>query len=410
MIYKCRSCGSGNLNLFVDLNFSPPSNAYLSEHDLSRSEVYYPLKVVACEDCLLVQTLDYVSEKDMFCDDYAYLSSTSSTWLDHCAKYVDSVVTRENLNSKSTVVEIASNDGYLLKNFKSKGIPCFGIEPTAGTAAIAKENGIETIVEFFTSKLAARVKDDGRSADLIIGNNVYAHVPDIVDFTNGMEILLKDEGVLTLEFPHLLELLKLNQFDTIYHEHFSYLSLAAVSAIFQRCGLEVFDVESLSTHGGSLRIYGCKINSERTVSKSVFDTLDAEKDYKIFDTVTFEQLQRNLMQIKLDLISFLIEAKKDNKKVVAYGAAAKGNTLLNFCGINSDLLSVVFDGALSKQGMLMPGSHIPIKSPSSLRDYDPDYVLILPWNIKDEIIKKVKELATKDCQFVTAIPSLEIFK
>ena len=406
---KCRHCGTELIHKFLDLGFSPPSNAYLAEDDLSKPERYYPLKVMVCDECWLVQTEDYADAGDLFNSEYAYFSSTSKGFLVHASSYVRKITQELALNTKSLVVEIASNDGYLLKNFVSAGIPCLGIEPTASTAAAAEKLGIPVLREFFGKQLAQELSNDGSQADLIVGNNVYAHVPDINDFTQGLKILLKDQGTITLEFPHLMQLLRHTQFDTVYHEHFSYLSLYTVKKIFETSGLRVFDVEQLSTHGGSLRVYGCHSNDDRDTSSNVIDMIKNEIKDGMQHLSTYLAFQATADKVKDRLLSFLIEQKKLNKTVVAYGAAAKGNTILNYAGIKPDLLCFVFDAADAKQGKYMPGSHIPILSPSKLNFDSIDFVLILPWNIADEVKKQLNESGVDDVKYVTAIPELKVY-
>lgn len=403
---RCRFCGAGLKHRFLDLGFAPPSNAYLAQTDLSAVEKYYPLKVNVCDECWFVQAESYAASDDLFNNDYAYFSSTSSSWLKHAEDYVDGVSDLLGLCGESYVVEIASNDGYLLKNFIRKNIPCLGIEPTKSTAMSSKKIGVPVIQEFFGEDLAERLKKNGKSADLIIGNNVYAHVPDICDFTSGLKRLLKNSGTITLEFPHLLELLKNNQFDTIYHEHFSYLSLYVVNNIFLKYGLRIFNVEKLTTHGGSLRIYGCHYEDPRPSEPSVQAILDEESRYGLQDIAIYSDFQNKANQIKNEFLSFLIEKKKLNQKVVAYGAAAKGNTLLNYAGVKNDLISYVCDAAPSKIGKYLPGSHIPILSPSTLRDDLPDYLIIFPWNIAPEIVAQNDFLKLRGTKFVTFVPKL----
>jgi len=393
---------------FLDLGFAPPSNAYLTEADLTKPEVYFPLKLRVCRECWLVQTEDYARADELFRDDYAYFSSVSKGWLEHAAKYAAMVTNRFSLSRESMVIEVASNDGYLLKNFVKAGIPCLGIEPTASTADAAELLGVPVVREFFGAALGRQLRTEGRQADLIAGNNVYAHVPDINDFTQGMKEVLKPEGVITLEFPHLLNLLEKNQFDTVYHEHFSYLSLYTVCKIFESCGLRVFDVEQIPTHGGSIRVYGCHHASQRVRHASVEQILLAESESGLQEFSVYENFQSRADQVKDALLSFLIEQKRTGRKVVAYGAAAKGNTLLNYGGVKPDLLSVIADAATSKQGKFMPGSHIPIVSPEVLTDLKPDYVVVLPWNIAAEVMESQHALRRTGAQFVTAVPQLKI--
>jgi SAM-dependent methyltransferase len=405
---KCRHCGSKLELQLVDLGSAPPSNAYLTEETLHSPEVWIPLRVLVCEQCWLVQTEDYIRPDDLFLGDYAYFSSTSKDWLMHAACYAGEMISRLDLNSESLVIEIASNDGYLLRNFVAADIPCLGIEPTAGTADAAERLGVPVLHEFFSETVGKRLKAAGKQADLVIGNNVYAHVPDINDFTRGLKAVLKPGGTLTLEFPHLLQLVKNCQFDTIYHEHFSYLSLYTVQRIFIEAGLRIFDVQVLETHGGSLRIFGCHANGLRPESQVVGQLLQQEIAHRLQEKETYQSFQKRVNRIKDDLLLFLLEKKRSGKVVGAYGAAAKGNTLLNYAGVRPDLLPFVCDAAPSKQGKYLPGSRIPIFSPSVLRKQRPDYLLILPWNIAEEVIQQNKDLTTDGTEFVVGVPQLRL--
>ena len=405
---NCRHCSAPLTHRFLDLGFAPPSNAYLSEEDLSKPEKYYPLRVLVCDQCWLVQTEDYAEADEFFSPDYAYFSSTSSTWLEHAREYVEMITGRLGLNSDSLVMEVASNDGYLLKNFLAAGIPCLGIEPTASTAEAAEKIGIPVIRQFFGERLGKELAASGRQADLILGNNVFAHVPDINDFTRGLKAALKPSGTITLEFPHLMRLIEFNQFDTVYHEHFSYLSLHAVERIFAAAGLTVYDVEELPTHGGSLRVYGCHADSPREVSEAVHRLREEEKRRGLLRLETYIGFQSRAEKVKDDFLAFLLEQKCAGKKVAAYGAAAKGNTLLNFAGVKSDLLPFVCDAAPSKQNKFSPGAHIPIRHPDALAEASPDFVVILPWNIADEVTVQNREVAAKGTRFVTFIPEMRI--
>ena len=404
---RCRHCQAPLRHTFVDLAFAPPSNAYLSRADLLRAEQYFPLKVMVCSSCWLVQTLDYQTPAQLFTADYAYFSSTSTQWLTHAAEYAATVRERLHLSRMSLVVEIGANDGYLLKNFVAAGIPCFGIEPTASTAAVAESRGIPVIREFFGERLAESLAASGRQADLIVGNNVYAHVPDINDFTRGITRLLKPGGCVTLEFPHLMRLIESTQFDTIYHEHYSYLSLSAVDRIFRANGLRVSDVEELSTHGGSLRVYGCHAAEPVVATAAVAALLAAEERYGLRALTTYERFQPRVDQIKNDLLEFLLQQKRHGRLVAAYGAAAKGVTLLNYAGVKPDLLPFVCDAAPAKQGKCLPGSHIPIHPPALLERQRPDFLLILARNIATEIRAQNAHLAQLGTKFVTAVPRLE---
>jgi SAM-dependent methyltransferase len=405
---NCRHCRTPLTNKFIDLGFAPPSNAYLTEADLYRPEKYFPLRVMVCDACWLVQTEDYAQADELFSADYAYFSSTSASWLAHAARYATKMIDLLKLDQNSLVLEIAANDGYLLRNFVAAGIPCLGIEPTASTAAAAEKLGIPILREFFGEALGKRLGAEGKQADLIVGNNVYAHVPDINDFTRGLKAALKPGGTITLEFPHLMQLIEHCQFDTIYHEHFSYLSLYTVKRIFESVGLRVFDVEELPTHGGSLRVYGCHTEDERKETPAVATLLAEEHRRGLQSLTPYVSFQARAEEIKDDLLEFLIEQKHAGKKVAAYGAAAKGNTLLNFAGIKPDLLPFVCDAAPAKQGKFLPGSHIPILAPSALMDFAPDYLLILPWNIADEVRAQNAALAARGTRFVTAVPRLSI--
>jgi hypothetical protein len=404
---KCRSCATPLSKVVIDLGFAPPSNAYLTKSQLSLPEKTYPLRVLLCETCWLVQTEDFLGRDDVFDSEYHYFSSTSNGWLEHSRKFADSIIKELDLHSKSFVVEVASNDGYLLHNFVLAGIPCLGIEPTASTATVAQKRGIPTLIEFFGQNIAKKVLNDFRSADLIVGNNVFAHVPDLNDFCEGLSTLLSAEGICTLEFPHLLSLLKLNQFDTIYHEHFSYLSLIAVVPLLNRHNLRIFKVEKLATHGGSLRIYICKRDSNHIKHASVELISDEEREFGLNSKSGYEQIWDSAKQMKGDLLNFLTKEKELGKVVVGYGAAAKGNTFLNYAGINADLIEFVVDAAKAKQSKFLPGSHIPIYSPEALISAKPDVVLILPWNIADEVLTQNRPLLEQGCEFYVAVPTLK---
>ena len=404
---NCRHCGTPLTHTFLDLGFAPPSNAYLTEADLSKPEKYYPLKVMVCDQCWLVQTEDYADADELFSADYAYFSSTSTGWLAHAKRYADQMTKQLGLNAKSFVIEVASNDGYLLKNFVEAGIPCLGIEPTASTAEVAEKLGIPVLREFFGEALGKRLAKEGKQADLIVGNNVYAHVPDINDFTKGLKAALKLGGTITLEFPHLMRLIEDAQFDTIYHEHFSYLSLFTVSQIFATEDLRVWHVEELPTHGGSLRIFGCHADDARQTTEAVRRVLQEEAQRGMQTLAPYVEFQPRADRLKNDLLEFLIQQKKAGKTIAAYGAAAKGNTLLNFAGVKPDLLSFVCDAATAKQNKYMPGSHIPILNPAVIANAKPDYVLILPWNIAEEVKAQLSQ-DLPNSQFMTAVPELKV--
>ena len=398
---NCRHCNIKLNNIFVDLGETPPSNSYLSKKELDNLEVYYPLKVYVCEKCFLVQLDEYKLHKEIFNENYAYFSSYSSTWINHSKEYAEKVIKKLSLDSDSLVTEIASNDGYLLKNFLDKGIPSLGIEPTKNTAEVAKKKGIEVITEFFSQDLALKLN----KSNLIICNNVIAHVPDINDFVKGLKIALKKGGTITLEFPHLLNLIKLIQFDTIYHEHYSYLSLYTVNIIFKRFGLEIYDVEKIKTHGGSLRIYCRHIEDDLIpIKESVRIIISEEINFGINKMSCYSNFIKEALKIKYSTLEFLYSAKKRSKKVIGYGAAAKGNTFLNFCGIKSDLIEFVVDKSPFKQNKFLPGSNIPIYKDSTIRTYKPDYVFILPWNLKEELIDQLNFIRDWKAQFVIAIP------
>ncbi len=405
---NCRHCASqGNLS-FVDLGFAPLSNAYLTAEQLNQPEKYYPLRVLVCESCWLVQTEDFASADELFSKDYAYFSSVSAGWLAHAKAYCDEITKRLSLTSKSLVIELACNDGYLLKNFVAAKIPCLGIEPTASTAAAAEALGIPVLREFFGGKLACELASQGKKADLIIGNNVYAHIPDINDFTRGLAAALKTGGTVTLEFPHLLQLIRNAQFDTIYHEHFSYFSLYTVARIFAANGLRVFDIDELPTHGGSLRVYGCHDDDNKPDTDRVASMLERERLAGLRNVEVYEKFQAVADRVKNDLLDFLIQEKRNGRTVVGYGAAAKGNTLLNYAGVKPDLLPFICDAAPSKQGKFMPGSHIPIVAPDNLTKQRVDSILILPWNIADEAIQQTSKSCAANVQYVTAVPELRV--
>ncbi len=406
---NCRHCHSPLSLPLIDLGSAPPSNAYLTAQDLLKPEVWYPLRLLVCESCWLVQTADVVAATALFNPDYAYFSSTSVSWMAHAARYAETVIRRFGLNDHSLVVEVAANDGHLLRNFLTAGIPCLGIEPTAGTAAAAEKLGLAVRREFFDTRLARQLVQEGQSADLMVANNVLAHVPDINDFVRGFDILLKPDGVATFEFPHLMRLIAHNQFDTIYHEHFSYLSFTTVVRIFQAGGLAVFDVEELTTHGGSLRVYVQRAETGRhEVSLRVSDLVNRETTAGMRQPDYYQGFQEQANRVKNDFLGFLLDARKKGFKVGGYGAAAKGNTLLNFAGVRPDLLPWIADRNPAKQGQFMPGSRIPVVHEDVLKESKPDFVVILPWNIKDEIMAQLSYIRKWKGAFVTAVPSLEI--
>jgi hypothetical protein len=406
---QCRFCKTELHHVFIDLINSPASNSFLVKEQLNEPETFYPLKVFTCHKCFLVQVDEYKKSDAIFNSDYVYFSSYSTSWLQHAKKYTELMRQRFGYNEKSLVIEVASNDGYLLQYFKEAGVPVLGIEPTANTAAVAIGKGIESITEFFGVALAKQLAAKGTKANLLLGNNVLAHVPDIVDFVGGMKIILADDGVVTMEFPHLLQLIQNSQFDTIYHEHFSYLSFYTVKQIFESQGLELFDVDELPTHGGSLRIYAKhKEDATKANSPNVQAMLDKEIQNGLTDIAAYSGFTEKAMKVKLDLLEFLIEQSRNKKKVAAYGAAAKGNTLLNFCGVKNDLIDFVVDANPHKQGKYLPASHIPVLNEDYLKNAKPDYVIILPWNLKEEIVKQLAYIKDWGGKFVIPIPSLQI--
>ena len=404
----CRFCSAPLRETFADLGMSPLSNSYLHEEDLGRSETFYPLHAYVCSQCRLVQLPAYERPEIIF-NDYAYFSSYSESWLDHCRQYVETMCERLALTNEHQVVELASNDGYLLQYFQKHGIPVLGVEPAANVAAEAERKGIPTRVCFFGTQIAKEMRKDGYGADLLIANNVLAHVPDLNDFVEGIRTVLKPRGIATLEFPHLQRLVERSQFDTIYHEHFSYFSFVVVQEVFKKHGLRIFDVEELSTHGGSLRIYACREDySERSPSPSVEELAQRETDAGYLRPEVYAQFSEKVQATKRQLLSFLIAARDQGQSVVGYGAPAKGNTLLNYCGIRSDLLAYTVDRSPHKAGRFLPGTHIPIYSPDHLQATKPNYVLILPWNLKDEIVSQQVEVRTWGGKFVVPIPQVQI--
>lgn len=406
---NCRFCQTPLTHVFIDLINSPASNSFLTAEQLNEPETFYPLKVYTCPACFLVQVDEYKKSDAIFDSEYVYFSSFSTSWLAHSKRYVAQMTERFGLNQFSQVIEVASNDGYLLQYFVEKGIPVLGIEPTTNTAAVAIQKGVPSITRFFGCTLARELVEQGTQADLLLGNNVLAHVPDIVDFVGGMRIVLKPAGVVTMEFPHLLQLVENNQFDTIYHEHFSYLSFTTVQQIFASQGLTLFDVEEIPTHGGSLRIYARHTANEALPETSrVAAMLEKEAQTGLTDMRYYEGFQSRALTVKLDLIDFLIAQKRAGKRVAAYGAAAKGNTLLNYCGIKHDLIEFVVDANPAKQNKFLPASHIPVVDEAVLQDQKPDFVLILPWNIKEEITKQLAYIRDWGGQFVVPIPAISV--
>ena len=407
MSSECRFCSHSLKQTFVDLGMSPLSNAYLKLEQINCAEKFYPLHTYVCENCFLVQLEEFETPDRIF-SDYAYFSSYSDTWLSHAQNYTELMIERFGFNSNSQIIEIASNDGYLLQYFYQKGIPVLGIEPAANVAKVAEEKGIPSLVKFFGVSTAKDLVSEGKQADLLLGNNVLAHVPDLNDFVAGMKVILKPNGVLTMEFPHVLQLILQNQFDTIYHEHFSYFSFLTVEKIFATHGLTLFDVEELSTHGGSLRIYGKHSEADVEISDGVTKLKAKEIQAGLNQMETYLGFAEQVKSIKRDLLSFLINAKNQGKSIVGYGAPAKGNTLLNYCGIRTDLIDYVVDRSPYKQGLFLPGTHIPISHPDQVKETKPDYLLILPWNIKGEIMEQMAHIREWGGQFVVPIPQVEV--
>ena len=406
---KCRHCGGEHFAPFLDLGTAPPSNSYLAEAELAKPELWYPLVIRVCRACLLVQTEDFAGRETFFSESYAYFSSFSQSWLSHAERYVADMVSRFDLGPQSHVVEIAANDGYLLQYVKGRGIPCLGVEPTKSTATAARAKGIDIVEQFFGTELADKLVAEGRQADLMAANNVLAHVPDINDFVSGFARLLKPDGVATFEFPHILNMIAENQFDTAYHEHFSYLSLLAVARIFAANGLRVFDVEKTPWHGGSLRVFACRAASAaHALGAKVEAVLDEERAAGLDRPETYSGMQAGALDVRDAFLEFLIDARRKGLRVAAYGAAAKGNTLLNFSGVKSDLIAAVADKNPAKQGQYMPGSRIRIVDEEALMALRPERVVILPWNLKGEIMRQLSSIRDWGGKFVTAIPTLTI--
>ncbi|PIQ90251.1 MAG: SAM-dependent methyltransferase [Candidatus Omnitrophica bacterium CG11_big_fil_rev_8_21_14_0_20_41_12] len=406
---NCRFCNHKIETLFVSLGSSPLANSYLSKEQLSKTEPFYPLDVYVCDKCFLVQLFEFESPENIF-SDYAYFSSYSQTWLKHSQAYVDKMIRLFGINKKSLVIEIASNDGYLLQYFIKKGIPVLGIEPALNVAKVAQGKGIPTEVVFFGTETAKRLVGQGKRADLLLGNNVLAHVPNLNDFVKGLSILLKSDGIITMEFPHLLRLMESNQFDTIYQEHFSYFSFLTVEKVFSAHGLVIFDVEELSTHGGSLRIFvKHQKDSTKLISERVSNMLDKEISLGFNQISHYLTFDKQVRKIKRDILDFLIKVKQEGKVIVGYGAAAKGNTLLNYCGIRKDFIDYVVDMNPYKQGRYLPGSRIFIEYPEKIKETKPDYILILPWNIKDEVMEQLSFIRGWGGKFIVSIPELKVF-
>ena len=406
---QCRFCGTPLEHTFADLGMSPVSNAFLKREQLNLKESFYPLHAYVCSGCLLVQLEQFESPEAIFNDEYAYFSSFSDSWLKHAKEYADEMVRRFGFDQSSFVVEIASNDGYLLQYFVGKQIPVLGVEPSANVAEAARKKGVDTLVKFFGVKTAKQLVAKGRKADLLLGNNVLAHVPDLNDFVAGMKILLKPDGVITMEFPHLLRLMRENQFDTIYHEHFSYFSFLSVEKVFARHGLTLFDVQHLPTHGGSLRIYAKHAEDRsKEVASAVVTLLAEERTANLDKLATYGEFAEKVRVTKRKLLQFLVNAKENGKSIAAYGAPAKGNTLLNYCGVRTDFIDYAVDRNPHKQGMYLPGTHIPIYEPDHIFKTKPDYLLILPWNLRDEIVQQMSGIRQWGGQFVVPIPEVTV--
>lgn len=404
---RCRLCKSPLKTTFVNLGMSPLCESFVSEDHLDQMEAYYPLHVLVCDECFLVQLREYVSPENIF-SDYAYFSSYSSHWVDHARRYCDMIASRLNLGPKSQVFEIASNDGYLLQHFVNLGVPAIGVEPAANVAEAARQKNVPTIVDFFGQRLARTLVREGKRADLIIGNNVLAQVPDLDDFVGGMATLLAPQGVVTLEFPHLERLMAENQFDTIYHEHFSYFSFVTIERLAVAHGLKIFDVEHLPTHGGSLRVYLCHSGASYAQSAAVVSLLAHERAAGFETLATYTSFSEQVHRTKRQMLSFLIERKEEGAKVCGYGAPGKGNTFLNYCGIGTDFLDFTVDRNPHKHGRYTPGMHIPILPVSAIDDARPDYLLILPWNLKGEIVSQLRHVANWGCKFVIGIPNVDV--
>jgi 2-polyprenyl-3-methyl-5-hydroxy-6-metoxy-1,4-benzoquinol methylase len=406
----CRFCGSLLQHTFADLGMSPLANSYVKPYQLNQMERFYPLRVYVCQECLLVQLEEFESPDHIF-NDYAYFSSYSDTWLQHARAYVDMAIERFSLDKRHQVIELASNDGYLLQYFVEKGIPVLGVEPAANVADFAIAKGIPTVIKFFGEKTAKQLVADGIRADLLLGNNVLAHVPDLNDFVRGMKIVLADHGVITMEFPYLLRLMAENQFDTIYHEHFSYFSFITVERVFAAHGLTLFDAEEISTHGGSLRIYARHTNDlSKPVSQRVEQLRSREEHLGFTQIERYIAFAEQVKGVKRDLLSFLSNAKREGKSIVGYGAPAKGNTLLNYCGVRSDYLDYTVDRNPHKQGSYLPGTHIPVLHPDVIKETQPDYVLILPWNLKDEVMTQMSYIRSWGGKFIVPIPTVQVYE
>ena len=405
----CRFCNENLVDVFVDLGMSPLANSFLTSDMLKTKENFYPLQTFVCNKCFLVQLEEFESPNTIFTN-YAYFASYSETWLEHSKNYVNMMIDKFGCNSNSQVIEIASNDGYLLQYFKEKGISVLGIEPAENVAKVAQQKGIPTIIKFFGTEIAKKLVEEDKQADLLLGNNVLAHVPNLNDFVSGMRILLKSKGIITMEFPHLLQLMKQKQFDTIYHEHFSYFSLFVVQKIFSFHKLIIFNVEELQTHGGSLRVYVKHLdNNDIPINKEVNNLIEKEKQFGLDNLSTYADFQEQVNIMRQNICKFFDTVKKNGKTIVGYGAPAKGNTLLNYCNISLDLLSYTVDKNPHKQELFLPGTHIPIEEPEKINQTKPDYLLILPWNLKDEIMTQMKYIRVWGGKFVTLIPEVKIY-
>jgi SAM-dependent methyltransferase len=404
---RCRFCDAELRHSFADLGMSPLANSYLAADELDRPETFYPLHAFVCEECYLVQLPEFEPPEKIF-RDYAYFSSFSTTFVEHARRYVEQSIGRFGLDSQSRILEVASNDGYLLRFFRDQGIPVLGVEPARNVAEVAEAEGIRTMADFFGRRLARELVAAGEAADLVVGNNVLAHVPDLNDFVAGLKLVLKTGGAITLEFPHLLRLIDGAEFDTIYHEHFSYFSFTTVDRVFASHGLSLFDVEEIPTHGGSLRIYGCHAEEERRLSGAAEELLERERREGLTEIATYTEFEERPKAVKHDLLEFLIRARRAGETVVGYGAAAKATTLLNYCGIRGDLVDYVVDRSPHKQGRFLPGSHLPIHDPGHVDATRPDYLLLFAWNLKDEIVQQMGRVREFGCRFVVPIPQLEI--
>lgn len=402
---RCRHCEAQLDLVFADLGSTPISNAFLKPEQVDGPEPFYPLRALVCRECWLVQLQDFFTGPDLFAEDYVYFSSYSKSWLDHAARYADQMTARFDLGTASRVVEIASNDGYLLQYFKGRGIEVLGVEPSLSVAQVAeRDRGIPSVVKFFGRQTARELADHDRRADLMAANNVLAHVPDINDFVGGFEILLKEEGVATFEFPHLLNLIRETQFDTIYHEHFSYLSLLAVERILEAAGLRVFDVEQLPTHGGSLRVFACRQAAAHAAQPGLERVRTLEQEAGLGTAEVYEAFDASVRETKRALLELLIRLKRDGARIVGYGAAAKGNTLLNYCGIGADMIDYVVDRSPHKQGLFLPGTRLPVHAPEMIDETRPDYVLILPWNLREEIMEQLAHVRGWGGRFIVPVP------